>query len=84
MGDKKFSFPDINECVTENGGCGQICENVEGSYYCDCDEGYTLDPDGFGCTDVNECDQDDNGGCQQVGQEDSNGVGSRLIFGAVS
>ncbi|ESO89533.1 hypothetical protein LOTGIDRAFT_234340 [Lottia gigantea] len=27
---------DINECNVNNGGCGQICNNVDGSYTCSC------------------------------------------------
>ena len=35
---------DINECATSNGGCGQHCLNNHGSYECDCDDGYLLNP----------------------------------------
>lgn len=41
---------DINECNTSNGGCNQTCVNEIGSFHCECDSGYTLDSDGFGCT----------------------------------
>lgn len=58
-------FIDLNECATDNGGCEQICENIAGSFFCDCLEGYVVSPDGATCTDVNEC-TEDNGGCQQV------------------
>ena len=33
---------DINECVTQNGGCEQNCENTIGSYSCSCLAGYYL------------------------------------------
>ncbi|KAJ8672863.1 hypothetical protein QAD02_004123 [Eretmocerus hayati] len=28
---------DIDECSTNNGGCKEICENTEGSYFCACE-----------------------------------------------
>ncbi|XP_016842860.1 uncharacterized protein LOC100679483 isoform X4 [Nasonia vitripennis] len=28
---------DINECATNNGGCTEVCENTEGSYFCACE-----------------------------------------------
>ena len=31
-----FTLADINECLTDNGGCSQDCVNVEGSYRCEC------------------------------------------------
>ena len=56
---------DINECGSHNGGCDQICKNEEGSFYCDCMEGYTLGPDGESCNDADEC-KINNGGCDHV------------------
>ena len=41
---------DINECDKDNGHCSQICTNTFGSYDCSCEEGYTLDFNGFNCT----------------------------------
>ena len=41
---------DINECNVNNGGCDQICNNTYGSYRCTCEEGYTLEFDGFNCS----------------------------------
>ena len=41
---------DINECGTSNGGCAQVCINQVGSYYCQCNNGYTLDDDSHGCS----------------------------------
>ena len=35
---------DINECVTNNGGCAHNCTNTAGSYYCGCATGYFLHP----------------------------------------
>ena len=25
---------DVDECLTDNGGCTQICDNIAGSYQC--------------------------------------------------
>lgn len=36
---------DVNECDTNNGGCGQhTCINSFGTYRCECQRGYVLDP----------------------------------------
>ena len=40
---------DIDECMSNNGGCEQICVNNIGTYSCDCHEGYDIDIDGFSC-----------------------------------
>ena len=40
---------DIDECEEED-QCGQgRCENLPGSFGCDCNEGYTATPDGRNC-----------------------------------
>ena len=41
---------DINECNTNNGGCDDSCTNTVGSYYCQCDTGYTLQSNGHTCS----------------------------------
>lgn len=57
---------DINECAPPNMvSCGKLadCKNTEGSYYCECSEGYKLATGGKkfnnesenSCQDVNEC-----------------------------
>ena len=56
------------ECVDEDEcdfytNCQHSCVNTEGSFYCDCYEGYELADDLYNCTDVNECHQM-NGGCE--------------------
>lgn len=33
---------DMNECLTDNGGCNHNCENTLGSYTCSCKDGYEL------------------------------------------
>ena len=42
-------FADMNECALENGGCEHHCTNTGGSYYCWCDQGFNLEPDGKRC-----------------------------------
>ena len=41
---------DIDECLTNNGGCGEqaTCINTIGSYKCECNEGYS--GDGISCS----------------------------------
>lgn len=41
--------PDINECMYDNGGCTDDCMNTQGSYYCICSPGNTLDDDQTTC-----------------------------------
>ncbi|XP_035668951.1 multiple epidermal growth factor-like domains protein 6 [Branchiostoma floridae] len=47
--------PDIDECSTSNGGCGQVCQNSPGTFSCACNQGYTLGADGKTCNDIDEC-----------------------------
>ena len=42
-----FTFADIDECLTDNGGCGSICTNQIGTRECTCAEG-EIDVDGEG------------------------------------
>ena len=56
------------ECVDEDecdfyNNCQHSCVNTEGSFHCDCNEGYELADDLYNCTDANECNQL-NGGCE--------------------
>ena len=39
----------VNECLTDNGGCDQICEDTALSVDCRCGPGYTLNADGRSC-----------------------------------
>ena len=39
----------INTCQIFNGGCDQICVPEGGSRYCQCRNGYNIDPDGKSC-----------------------------------
>ena len=45
----QYNILDINECNTNNGGCDDTCINTIGSYYCQCDTGYSLNSDGHTC-----------------------------------
>ena len=33
---------DVNECLTDNGGCEHVCNNTLGSHICSCRDGYQL------------------------------------------
>ena len=41
---------DIDECESARGGCGQLCNNTIGSFFCDCMSGYSLDEDQSNCS----------------------------------
>ena len=43
------SASDVNECLTNNGGCAQICNNTVGSFTCSCNPGYSLGADARSC-----------------------------------
>ena len=40
---------DVNECLTDNGGCTHQCNNTIGSYNCSCWNGYELSSDNHNC-----------------------------------
>lgn len=41
---------DINECGVDNGGCSEVCENTDGSFFCACDgDEKALSSDGKSC-----------------------------------
>ena len=44
-----YSALDVNECLTNNGGCAQICSNTNGSFRCSCNPGYSLGADARSC-----------------------------------
>jgi len=55
---KSIHFQNECETLTGNGRCRNgRCRNTEGSFTCQCAEGYILTPDGQNCRDVNECDE---------------------------
>ena len=39
----------MNECLTDNGGCDQICEDTTVAFECRCGQGYTLNANGHSC-----------------------------------
>ena len=52
---------DTNECKQGTDDCSDLatCNNVDGSYACTCDSGFTGSGHGTGgCTDIDECDAD--------------------------
>ena len=64
------------ECVDEDEcdfytNCQHSCVNTEGSFHCECNEGYQLADDGYSCNDINEC-HELNGGCE-FGCRNTNG-----------
>ncbi|XP_013385287.1 multiple epidermal growth factor-like domains protein 6 [Lingula anatina] len=46
---------DVNECLSNNGGCQQMCRNFWGGHECRCQAGYRLGADGKSCHDIDEC-----------------------------
>ena len=46
----QFIIIDINECIEDISGCGQICKNTNGSFICDCYDKFDLESDGKSCT----------------------------------
>ena len=49
-----FSYicKDIDECISNNGNCEQLCNNFNGSYSCSCNSGYQLDQNQRNCTGI--------------------------------
>ncbi|XP_072841852.2 signal peptide, CUB and EGF-like domain-containing protein 2 isoform X7 [Pogona vitticeps] len=56
-------FPDVDECAEGSDDChaDAICQNTPKSYKCMCKPGYS--GEGKTCEDIDECDNDFNGGC---------------------
>ncbi|XP_052081717.1 uncharacterized protein LOC127719541 isoform X3 [Mytilus californianus] len=45
----KHCETDIDECLYLNGGCEDQCENINGSFHCECRGSTTLDKNGVSC-----------------------------------
>ena len=45
-----YIYTDIDECSLNTDNCSQICNNTEGSFNCECYEGYALEVDLRTCT----------------------------------
>ena len=63
MADDRSCNMDIDECTTDpsacNGGNNAQCINSEGSYFCQCNEGYSISSDDADiCIDIDECSTD--------------------------
>lgn len=51
-----WHFSDINECLTDNGGCNHICVNTQGSFECSCNNSYILVADNKTCVyNITDC-----------------------------
>ncbi|GAB5357690.1 hypothetical protein AAMO2058_000396100 [Amorphochlora amoebiformis] len=49
MNDDGKTCNDIDECLTDNGGCEHFCNNFCMGYRCSCKPGYFLGEDGYSC-----------------------------------
>lgn len=45
-----FPPSDINECLSNKGGCQHLCVNEVGSFHCECNDGFNLDSNGLTCS----------------------------------
>ena len=45
----QYNIADIDECLEESHSCQHTCINTNGSYVCDCNEGFALTSDGRTC-----------------------------------
>ena len=50
---RRLFLADINECDSNNGGCGYKCENAIGSFVCVCQSGFKLMNNGRTCIGTN-------------------------------
>ena len=48
-------FSDVDECELNIDGCEQGCVNTDGSFMCNCTDGYVLNEDGFACDGKSSC-----------------------------
>ena len=40
---------DVDECDNHNAGCDHLCVNEQGSYHCECHDGYSVALDAHSC-----------------------------------
>ncbi|XP_053318207.1 signal peptide, CUB and EGF-like domain-containing protein 1 [Spea bombifrons] len=52
----------METCAVNNGGCDRTCKDTATGVRCSCPVGFTLQPDGKTCKDIDEC-LANNGGC---------------------
>ncbi|XP_071257370.1 signal peptide, CUB and EGF-like domain-containing protein 2 isoform X3 [Salvelinus alpinus] len=52
----------MENCAVNNGGCDSTCKDTSTGVRCSCPVGFTLQPDGKTCKDINECELH-NSGC---------------------
>uniref|UniRef100_A0A8C5C8W0 Signal peptide, CUB domain, EGF-like 2 n=1 Tax=Gadus morhua TaxID=8049 RepID=A0A8C5C8W0_GADMO len=53
----------METCAVNNGGCDCTCKDTSTGVRCSCPVGFTLQPDGKTCKDIDECELH-NGGCE--------------------
>uniref|UniRef100_A0A8C5FZB7 Signal peptide, CUB and EGF-like domain-containing protein 2 n=1 Tax=Gouania willdenowi TaxID=441366 RepID=A0A8C5FZB7_GOUWI len=53
----------METCALNNGGCDCTCKDTSTGVRCSCPVGFTLQPDGKTCKDIDECEHH-NGGCE--------------------
>nr|XP_040060516.1 signal peptide, CUB and EGF-like domain-containing protein 2 isoform X4 [Gasterosteus aculeatus aculeatus] len=53
----------METCTSNNGGCDCTCKDTSTGVRCSCPVGFTLQPDGKTCKDIDEC-EPHNGGCE--------------------
>ncbi|XP_055690221.1 epidermal growth factor-like protein 7 isoform X2 [Lutzomyia longipalpis] len=68
---------DINECKEEK-PCDQMCYNTEGSYYCTCREGFSLQPDRQSCKKLDDAESALEAREMDVNDVDYDEINSRL------
>ena len=44
-----FNVLDVDQCLTDNGGCEQMCINEVPGHVCSCSRGFVLHSDGKSC-----------------------------------
>uniref|UniRef100_A0A3B3YJ72 Signal peptide, CUB and EGF-like domain-containing protein 2 n=1 Tax=Poecilia mexicana TaxID=48701 RepID=A0A3B3YJ72_9TELE len=53
----------METCALNNGGCDSTCKDTSTGVRCSCPDGFTLQPDGKSCKDIDEC-ESHNGSCE--------------------